>query len=280
MKKFNKIAIIGVGLVGGSIGLAVKKKGLAKEVIGIVRRESSGEKALKFKTVDKVTLNIKEGIGGAELVIIATPVGTIIDIAKEVIKNAKNDMFLTDVGSTKEIIVKEIEKIAPSYIKFVGSHPMAGSEKSGVEYANGSLFDNAVCILTKTKNTDEKVFDAIKNFWEGLGCSLRVLSPRDHDNFIAFVSHLPHVAAVALTIAAHPDSLEYASTGFKDTTRIASSNPDLWQDIFQSNKDALSRSLYDYRMTLEGIERAIKENDTKALMEFLKKAKDIRDSIK
>ncbi|UCD54718.1 MAG: prephenate dehydrogenase [Candidatus Omnitrophota bacterium] len=277
---FKKIAIVGVGLIGGSIGLAVKKKKLAKEVIGVARRESSKDKALKFKAVDKATLNLREAVKDAELVILATPVAKIVEMAKDVIKCAQGGLILTDVGSTKELIVKEIERIAPSNVKFVGAHPMAGSEKSGVKFADSKLFNNSICIITKTKKTDDGAFNKVKTFWTKIGATCEILSPDKHDRYISFVSHLPHVAAVALTIAAETDSLKYVSSGFKDTTRIASSNPNLWKDIFESNKEALLSSLHEYRAALEGIERSIKMGDSKTLIEHLEKAKKIRDKIK
>lgn len=280
MKQFNKIAIIGVGLIGGSIGLAVKRKRIAKEVVGICRRRVSARAALKVGSVDAATLNYREGLEGADFVIIATPVGKIIDIARKVIKYANNDIVLTDVGSTKKVIVKEIEKIVPPYVKFVGSHPMAGSEKRGVEAAYGGLFKKSICIVTKTKKTNEKALDAVRRFWEKVGACCKILSPAKHDYYISFVSHLPHVAASALTVAAEPNSLRYASTGFKDTTRIAASDPFLWKDIFMTNKDALMDSLYEYRKALERIETSIKRGNLKSLTDILKRSKEIRDRLK
>ncbi|NQT22607.1 MAG: prephenate dehydrogenase [Candidatus Omnitrophica bacterium] len=279
MKRFNKIAIIGVGLIGGSIGLAIKNKRLAKTVVGICRRKVSAKAALKAKAVDIATLSYKKGLKNTDLVIIAAPVGRIVEIAEKVAKSSDGSLILTDVGSTKEKIVSHLERSMPNHIEFVGAHPMAGSEKSGVSAASKNLFKNSICIITKTKKTDEKAFNEVKTFWKKLGTSCKILSPKDHDDFISFVSHLPHVAAIALTNAANPGSLEFASTGFKDTTRIASSNPNLWHDIFIANKDALLRALSDYRAALEGIERSIKTGNTTALIDLLKRAKTIRDSL-
>jgi len=276
---FNKITVIGVGLIGGSIGLAVKRCALAKEIVGVVRRECSGKKALKYKAVDRTTLALEDGIRGADLIIIATPVGKIVDVAKDIIKHAKNEAILIDVGSTKGKVVKEIEKIAPPNIKFVGTHPMAGSEKSGVEFATDKLFDNSICIITKTKKTNPEAFSAVTKFWARMGATCEVLAPDKHDSYISFISHLPHVAAVALTIAADSGSLKYASTGFKDTTRVASSSPNLWKDIFESNKQALLGSLCEYRKALEGIERSIKKDGGASLIKHLEKAKKIRDQL-
>ena len=278
--KFNKIAIIGVGLIGGSIGLAVKKRKLAKVVVGICRRDISAKKAAQSKAVDKATLDLEEGLKGADLVIIATSVGKIVDRAREVVKYAKDKIILTDVGSTKKEIVTQVEKMCPSNVKFVGAHPMAGSEKSGVESASDNLFEGSICIITRTKTTDNKALDRLKKFWTLLGATCKELSPDKHDRYISFVSHLPHIAAIALTIVSDAEALEYAATGFKNTTRIASSNPELWKDIFESNKKAVLESLYEYRKALESIENSIRENDAESLIGYLQKAKRIRDQIK
>ncbi|MCQ9207697.1 MAG: prephenate dehydrogenase [Omnitrophica bacterium] len=276
---FKKITIIGVGLIGGSIGLAVQKKRLAKEVVGVCRRESSRQKAVECKSVNEATLDLEIGIKDADLIIIAAPVGEIVDIARAVITHAKNGSILIDVGSTKETIVKDIEKIIPSNIKFVGTHPMAGSEKSGVEFANDKLFHNSVCVITDTKKTNPEALAVVTKFWNSLGATCEKMPPDKHDHYISFVSHLPHVAAVALTISANPDSLKYAATGFRDTTRIASANPNLWKDIFESNKQALLESIDEYKKALEGIERSIKNSDSTFLVQLLKKAKEIRDRL-
>jgi len=279
MKKFNRIAIVGVGLIGGSLGLAIKKNKIAKKVVGICRRKVSLKAAVKSGACDIVTLNYKKGLKGADFVIIATPVGRIVNIAKKVIKHVKSNVILTDVGSTKEIIVNRIEKIVPSHVKFVGSHPMAGSEKSGVKFAQHDLFKDSVCIVTKSKKTNKKALNTVKKFWKTIGTTSKVLSPANHDRYISFVSHLPHVAAIALTVAAESGSLEYASTGFRDTTRIASSDPLLWQDIFMTNRKSIIKSISKYKKILREIEISIKGKNKKFLRSILKKSKDIRDRL-
>ena len=279
MARFNKIAIIGVGLIGGSIGLAVKKKKLAKQVVGICRRKISARSALRKKAVDKVTLDYKEGLKGADLVIIATPVGRVIDIAEKVIKNSEGNLILTDVGSTKEMIVKEIEKIVPSRIRFIGSHPMAGSEKNGVSSADEDLFKNSVCVVTKTGKTDNEALNKVKRFWSDIGATCRVLSPAKHDYYISFISHVPHIVAMALASSVHPDSLRYASTGFKDTTRVASSDPILWHDIFVSNAKSIKVALSRYKKILNEIEKNISGNKREALINILTRSKIIRDKL-
>jgi len=281
MKRFNKIVIIGVGLIGGSIGLAVKRKKLAKTVVGICRRKVSAKAALKSRAVDVATLSYEKGLKDADLVIVATPVGKIVDAAKRITKFSKGKIIVTDVGSTKEKIVKETSRILPRHIKFIGAHPMAGSEKSGISNANKNLFVNSICILTKTPKTDKRALGIVKEFWQSLGASCRILSPAQHDYYIALISHLPHIVAASLaaTVSFRPESLNYASTGFKDTTRIAASPANLWQDIFMTNRARILSSLAGFKKILAQIEHSIRVGDEKYLKNLLMKSKKVRDKL-
>ncbi|MDD4203285.1 MAG: prephenate dehydrogenase/arogenate dehydrogenase family protein, partial [Candidatus Omnitrophica bacterium] len=191
--RFNRIVIIGVGLIGGSIGLAVKKAGFAKEVVGLCRRKTSALKAIKAGAVDIATLNYDTALKGADLVIIATSVGQITDIARIVTQKSENKLLITDAGSTKEKIVNDIEKVVKNNknVTFVGSHPMAGSEKTGVLYAAEDLFNDSICIITPTKNTDNKSVTKIKGFWHALGCKCKTIDPVTHDKLVCQISHIP-----------------------------------------------------------------------------------------
>lgn len=279
MKRFNRIAIVGVGLIGGSIGLSARKKNLAREVVGICRREVSRKAALRSGACDRATLNMREGLEGSDLVIIATPIGGIVQAARKIISLTKHKMIITDVGSTKEEIVRGIERIIPERVRFVGAHPMAGSEKHGVGAAEENLFERSICILTKTDKTDTNAFNTVKKFWQALGAECRPLDPRTHDNLISYVSHLPHASACSLTVTARPESLAFASTGFKDTTRIASSEPGLWLDIFKTNKKAVLSAMEEFKSNFDRVEGALRKNDFARLARILKKAKKIRDSL-
>jgi len=277
--RFKKIAIIGVGLIGGSIGLAVRRKGLAGEVVGICRRKSSMRSALRMKVLDSATMSYREGLKNADFIIIATPVGRIIDIAKRVAEYSDTAAILTDVGSTKGCIVHKLEKITAKKLYYVGSHPMAGSEKSGVAAADSALFNNSKCILAKTRSTNLAAMKKVKKFWEAIGAKCFVLSPEEHDRYIACVSHLPHIAASGITLAALPESIAYASTGFGDTTRIAASDPKLWQDIFVSNKKAVLKSLQEYKRVLATMEKSIRNENLKLLGKLLLKSRNIREGF-
>jgi Prephenate dehydrogenase len=281
MALFKKITIIGVGLIGGSIGLAVKKKRLAREVVGVFRRESTLERALEFNAVDKATMFIEGGVNGADLIIVTSPVHSIPDIIKMAAKYAKKGAIVTDAGSTKSWIVGSAEKsLARSKkIHFVGSHPMAGSEHTGVEFARADLFENAPCIVTKTAKTDSASLKKVKAFWSALGAVVKVMSPASHDKSVSLISHLPHVVAFGLAGSVPLNELQYAAEGFKDTTRVASSDAELWADIFLTNRREVLRSGRLFEKYYKEILKAIAKGDHKKTVILLKRAKSKRDAL-
>lgn len=279
MVLFNKITIIGVGLIGGSIGLALKKRKLATEVVGLCRRKSSKVKAEKFKAVDWATLNFKEALKDADLVIVATPVADIVDISVKASKFMKAGAILTDVGSVKGKIVKAVESKIRKDIYFVGGHPLAGSEKSGVSNARSTLFKDSVCILTKTTRTKTATLIKVKKFWQSLGAKITILTPQEHDRIAAEISHLPHLLAMSLCLSTDKKALPFASSGFKDTTRIAASTAELWSDIFLYNKDALLKSVNKLEINLKKLKTLINSNKRELLFKELQKAKLIRQRL-
>lgn len=275
MKKFGKITIIGVGLIGGSIGLAVKKRRLAKEVVGVFRRPSTLKKALRYGAIDKGTMSIQEGVKDADLVILATPVSFIPRIAREVAKYTRKDAIITDVGSTKKWIVSKIETMG----LFVGTHPMAGSEHAGVEFARKDLFEDSPCIVTKTDRTDKKALVKIVNFWKALGAKVMIMSPAEHDRSVSAISHLPHIVAFSLAGAVRVKDLKYAAEGFKDTTRVALSDPNLWADIFMSNKREILKAGCAFEKYYKKIITAILKGKRPEIVRLLKRARVIRENI-
>lgn len=281
MKQFNKIAIIGVGLIGGSIGLAIKKRHLAIEVVGVFRRKSTLRKALKCKAVDRAVTSIADGVKGADLIIVASPVHSIPKIIKEAARYAKRGATITDAGSTKSWIVGQVDKsLAKSRkVHFVGAHPMAGSEHAGVEFAKADLFEGSPCIVTKTAATDGKSLRDIVNFWSQLGAKVKVMSPSSHDKSVSLISHLPHIAAFALAGSVPKGELQYAAEGFKDTTRVASSDPSLWADIFLTNKKEILRAGKFFQSYYKDILKAISKSDYSKTVNLLKKAKSKRDAF-
>lgn len=275
MKLFKKIAVVGTGLIGGSIALAVKKKHIASKVIGVSRTARTLRLAKNSGAIDAGSLDIGV-IKGADLVILATPVGTILDLAPKISKIIARDTLVTDVGSSKAEIVARLEKIFP---KYVGSHPLAGSEKRGIDFACPDIFKNSLCILTPTRKSNVKAIEKIKKFWQALGARVSFLSPNSHDTALSFVSHLPHAAAFALICSVPRKYLKFASSGLRDTTRIAASDESLWSDIFFSNRKNTIEALDLLEGSLRKIKTAIKKNDAKLLKNILREAKEKRELL-
>ncbi|MBU1146852.1 MAG: prephenate dehydrogenase [Candidatus Omnitrophica bacterium] len=277
---FKSIAIVGLGLIGGSLGLAIKEKRLAKEVVGVSRRQATIRRALSLGAVDRVTLDLRKGIKDADLVILTAPVLTIIDIAERIKDSIKKGAILTDAGSTKKDIVKKIEALLPAGVNFIGSHPIAGSEHSGVAYADKDLFKGEHCILTRTAHADPKALNKVKRFWSKLGMKVETMSPEKHDNIISSLSHLPHAVSVALSNSCAKKDLHLAAGGFKDTTRIAAGSPGLWKDIFLTNRKNIIKDIKVLKKELSKIELALEKGNSLELLRLFKKAKDTRDSIR
>lgn len=277
---FRRIAIIGVGLIGGSIGEAVKKRGLAGTVVGIGRRASSIDEALRRGAIDKGTLDPENGVRGADLVIIATPIGLMPGIAKEIRGSLRKGCIVTDVGSTKSEVVTSLERLMPKGVDFVGSHPLAGSEKRGIIFAQEDLFEGSVVIMTKTKKTSSSALNRLGRFWKSLGVGrVAIRSPGDHDRIVAEISHLPHIAASALVNSASERSLEFASTGFKDTTRIAGSDPEIWRDICLTNRKNIIQALDRYERNLAKLKRLIKSGSSARLRREFERSKARREKL-
>jgi len=274
MAMFKKVAIVGTGLIGGSIALAIKKQKLAKEIVGVSRHKESLSLALKRGIIQRGSLSLKI-IKDAELLILATPVDAIIKKSADIAKINKNCIVI-DVGSTKEKIVSTLERIFPNY---VGTHPLAGSEKRGVAYSDADLFINSLCILTPTKRTSKSALGAIRNLWGKLGAKVVLLSPKKHDEILSFTSHLPHVIAFSLISSIPNNYLSFASGGLKSSTRISASEAILWRDIFVSNRKNLLRAIKTFEANLSRIKSLIKNNNQTPLERILKQAKNKRDSL-
>ena len=275
MRLFNKVAIIGTGLIGGSMALAIKKKCLAHQIIGVSRHKNTLIWGKKSHVIDKGSQNLSI-IQDADLVVLATPVNTILKSADIILKFIRKDSIVTDVGSTKKEIVSKLSKIFPNY---VGSHPLAGSEKRGLTNASTYIFKNSLCILTPTKNTTPKALKKIKNLWNKLGARVIFLDPDTHDRILSFVSHLPHVIAFSLIDIVPDKYLKFGATGLKDTTRIALSDSRVWVDIFLSNRENMLKSIESFQNNLSRIKSAINKRDERTLIKILKKAKGKREIL-
>ncbi len=278
----KRIAIVGVGLIGGSLGLALKKRNLIKEVVGIGRRQESIDKALQAGAVDRGTLKLEEGVKDVDLVVIATPVGSITEMIKRTIIALPQRAIITDVGSTKEKIVIEVDRIIPKKISFLGGHPLAGSEKSGVEAAREDLFVDSVCVLKPGKTTLPGVLATISSFWENVGARVIVMKPEEHDFLIAATSHLPHLVSAALVSLTgrlegeKEGLLPLIATGFKDTTRIALSSPEVWKDIYLTNGKNIISMVGRFQELLEEIKGYILKEEGALLQEELDRVRVFR----
>ena len=276
---FHRVTIVGVGLIGGSLGLAIKKNNLAREVVGLSHKHSSLTTAIKNNAIDVALTDQAKALQNAELIILATPVSTIISLLPTIGKCIRRGAFVTDVGSTKVEIVDAVQKYLPAPFFYVGSHPLAGSEKRGAEFARADLFENTTCIMTPIENTNQVVKEKVKHFWTKIGAQVKFMTPEEHDEILAYVSHLPHILAYSLMETIPSRSLEYAAQGYKDTTRIASSHPPMWHDICMSNSHKLLKSLDDLVKNLSLVRKAIGTKDHKTLIDFFTKAKEKRDAL-
>ena len=276
MRIFDKVAIVGTGLIGGSLGLAIKNNKLASKVVGVSRHKSSWLEARKKGAIDKgsETLNI---INDADLLILATPVNTIISLAPKISKIINKNCIVMDVGSSKEEIVSRLSRVFPNY---VGAHPLAGSEKRGIAFASSNLFNGSLCIITPDKNTRKSALFKIRKLWSGVGARTIEAAPSTHDKIMAFVSHLPHAASFALMNSVPKVFLRFAASGLKDTTRISASEPELWADIFMSNDKNILCALGLLEDNLKQIKFAIKTGNRNALVKILEKAKTKRKELK
>lgn len=282
---FDKVTIIGVGLIGGSMGLALRGWNLANQVTGVDTDQANLELALELEAVHLTSQNIMEAVADADLVVIATPVGLTGEIVAKIAPCLKQGCIVTDVGSTKADVVKQVERLMPAGTGFIGGHPMTGAETAGVKGADRYLFENAVYILTPSKNTDKKALGKIKLLIDGLGARCIKLDPQEHDIMVAAVSHLPHLIATALVNTAseleqeHHGLLMLAAGGFRDTTRVASGNPLMWKDICLTNKESILLVLDKFAEVLERTRALVEKCDDLGLRNEFEQARELRKNI-
>lgn len=280
---FNRVTIVGVGLLGASFAFALKEKGLCSTIIGTGRREENLKRAKEKGIIDDFNLDANEACRDSNLILLSTPVGAFKDITEKIKKDIKKNAIITDVGSVKGRLVYELESIVSDKAFYIGSHPIAGSDKSGIDDAKADLFKSALCIITPTENSDEEALSKITTLWERLGARIKLMDPYKHDEVYAAVSHLPHIIAYTLvnTIGdIDSDFIEYAGQGFKDTTRIALSSPELWSDIVIYNKDNLLKLLEIYREKINDIKRLLEKADAEGITEEFTKAQELRKRLK
>jgi prephenate dehydrogenase len=280
----RRLAILGVGLLGGSVARAARSLRLAREIVGVGRDLGRLGPALADGTLDRATTDIADGVREADFVVLAAPVLVNERLLPEIWPHVTGDAVITDVGSTKSGIVAAGERLAAARpVAFVGSHPMAGSERAGYAVARVDLFQGASVIVTPTATTDGGAVKRVTDLWEATGARVVTLDPATHDRVVAAVSHLPHLVAFALVDAVRafePGATALAAGGFKDTTRIAAADPAIWREIFLSNRDALARSVEAFRTALDAIERLVLKGDGDRLEALLSSIKHERDAIR
>lgn len=284
LPQFRRMVIIGVGLIGGSLALACREKGIVSEVIGVGRSEQNLKDAVALKAIDSYNFRVEDAVKGADIVILATPVRSLIRLSHEIAPHLSPGAIVTDAGSVKGPLT-EIENILPQGTHFVAGHPIAGKEKSGVKAAFPQLFQDARCILTPTAKTDPDAVNTVQSMWEAAGARVLRMDPWQHDRIFAAVSHLPHVVAFALVntlLDLEKESagiISYSAGGFRDFTRIAASHPEMWRDICLMNRENVLEMLGRYERSIAKMKMLIQDDDAEGLYREFDKARHVREKL-
>lgn len=267
---FERVTIIGVGLLGASLGLALKARGLAAHVVGVGRRQVSLDEAVRAGAVDETSFDAADAARGASLVVIATPAALVCPKLDEVRPALEPDVLVTDVASTKQMICAHAARLWPRNRRFVGSHPMAGSEKFGPQHGRPGFYEDSVCLVEDSPDIEPAAREHVTALWRAVGARVTPIEPARHDALLARTSHIPHVAASALAAvaAARGDVREMIGNGFRDATRIAASRPEVWRDICTTNREAILDGLAEFRGSLDVFARALEQGDGEAVQAF------------
>ena len=276
--RWQRVGILGVGLIGGSIGLALRSRGLAKEIVGFGPNLPTLQRAAEAGVIDFGTVDLDAALDRCEVVVICAPVDRIAPLAIRAARRCPPDALITDAGSTKATIARALAD-SPANDTFIGSHPLAGSEKRGWEHSRADLFAGRVCVLTPTPTTPPELIARARAFWESLGCEIRLMTPDDHDEALALTSHLPHFLASALAGCLPAKAAPLAASGFRDTTRTASGDPGLWSAIFRDNREYLCGAAELFRARFDQLLAALDEPDSDRLTMLLSQAKQVRDAL-
>ncbi len=284
---FEKIAIIGVGLIGGSLALKLKEKGLAGAITGIGRSMENLEIAHSLGMVDSYTQDVARGVKGAGLIVVCVPVLKIVEVIKKALPGITAPCIITDVGSVKHEVMKEVEAIVPEGVEFVPAHPVAGTEESGAGAAFAELFSESLTIITPGQRTSTRALEIVKKIWTEAGSRVVEMDSTDHDRVFSLVSHLPHVIAYNLVNTVAYDinlrgslrAIDYSAGGFRDFTRIASSSPEMWSHICSMNREFLLDAISAFEVRLTGLKELIKNSDFDGVQKSFEEAKNIRDSL-
>lgn len=273
------IAIVGVGLIGGSLAAALKKRGHRGEIIGVGRSAARLAAAQRAGIIDSSTTQLAEAARRASLLVFCTPVDLIAAGVREAAPHCAPGTLITDAGSVKGRLCEELEGELPKEVHFVGSHPLAGSHHQGFEHADPGLYEGRICVVTPTAGSSAIAVKRIAGFWKSVGMRVVEMSPTEHDQALARTSHLPHVVAAALASMLDSSLDQFAASGFRDTTRIAAGDPDLWTAIFLHNAGQLQQSLKEFQTKIAALQSAIARGDQQALRDLLTTAKNNRDRL-
>lgn len=280
--KFDKVTVLGVGLIGASFALAIRKEGICGHIAGTGRSEQNLRKARDLGIIDSYRLDPAAACIDSELIFLSAPVGTFQDLMRKCSNSFRKGAVITDAGSVKGRLVHEIEGLLPAHVHYIGGHPIAGSDRSGIDSSNAGLFRNALCIITPTEKSDAGALKVVTEIWMSLGSKVVQMEPDTHDRIYGAVSHLPHVIAYMLMNTVYdidPSYLEFSGQGFKDSTRIASSSPEMWRDICLLNRENLLEMLSLFRNNLEHFGKYLHASDSLSIEREFAKAKKLRDRI-
>ena len=283
---FNRIALVGIGLIGSSLARVIRSEGLAGEIVVSTRSRETLARAEELQLGDRYTTDAAEAVRDADLVIVSVPVGASEAVAKEIAPALKPGAIVTDVGSTKASVIAQMRPHMPANVHFIPGHPLAGTEKSGPDAGFAELFANRWCILTPLEGTDPAAVDRLAAFWRACGSNIDTMDPEHHDMVLAMVSHLPHI--IAYNIVGTADDLQtvtksevikYSASGFRDFTRLAASDPTMWRDVCLHNKDAILEMLARFSEDLSALQRAMRWGDGDKLFELFSRTRAVRRSI-
>ena len=283
---FDKIALIGIGLIGGSIALAARRAGLARQIVAATRSVETAATANRLKLVDRCGTDLAAACDGADMVIVCTPVGACGAVAKAIAPALKKGCIVSDVGSVKQAVIEAMKPYLPAGVHFVPTHPVAGTENSGPEAGFAELFDGRWTILTPLPECDPRAIDQVEAFWKSLGSQVDRLDPAHHDRILAITSHLPHLIAYTIVGTAddlgghlNAEVLRFAAGGFRDFTRIAASDPTMWRDIFLNNREAVLEVLARFQEDLFYLQRAIRWGEGEKLFDLFTRTREIRRAL-
>ena len=269
MKNIKKIAILGVGFMGGSLSLALREKFPEVSIWGYARSKKSYQKLKKLCVLDEVSQELKTVVEGADLVVLALPVEAIIDYFRKIIPFLKKGTIVFDLGSTKKVIEESISKCLPAGVSFVGCHPLTGSEKSGAEFSASCLYQGSLCLITSSPKC--KAAKKVKKLWEGLGSKVVFISPRSHDKIFSYLSYLPHIISFSLIQGIPEECLKFSPQSFKDLTRISGSPASVWADIFLSSKKNILADLNKFIIVLEKFQSLLRKKDKAKIIDWINK---------